>query len=385
MRWAVLSGYGLGCSARMRRSAWLSVLLALLAHLGCVEEPRGAEAAVRSSTAAEIEVTTAVVRAAEHATGLTVPGSLVARRESEIGAEVIGRIDEVFVDVGDRVEAGDPLFLIDPSSYEARVRGAEAAIARAIADRKQAELDVDRGRALRERATISQERLDHLETSLLKALAAEAEANAQLSLAVRDLERTRVTAPYAGTIKRRLADEGTTARVMPQTVVLVIQETGSLEAHARIPESHRQRIRAGEAAIVRLEEAFEPIHTTITAIADHVEPDSRTVLVRIDVPNEHHRFKAGAFVRVELQLQSPDGAVWVPHDAIRSQEGRHSVLRVQEGRAVEVPVELGRVSEQAAEVVSGLEPGDDIVVVPAASSVRPGAPVRIRSNPGAHT
>lgn len=387
MRRIVPGNHGLGCSARRRRRAWSSVLLVLvlLTHSSCGEGSRGTEAAVQTATTAEIEVATVVVRRADRATALTVPGSLVARRESEIGAEVTGRIDEVFVDVGDRLEAGDPLFLIDPSSYEARVQGAEAAVARALADRRQAGLDVARGRALYEREAISQERLDHLETSLLKAVAVEAEADARLSLALRDLERTRVTSPYAGTVKRRLADEGTSARVMPQTLVLVIQESGSLEAHARIPESHRRRIRPGDAAIVRVEEAFEPIHTTINSIADHVEPDSRTVLVRMNVPNECHCLKAGAFVRVELELQSPDGAVWVPHDAIRSQEGRHSVLRVQEGHAVEVPVELGRISEQTAEVVSGLESGDDVVVAPAASSIRPGAPVRIRSSPGART
>lgn len=357
----------------------------LLVLSSCGEGSRGAEETQLASATAEIEVTTAVVRSSERATRLTVPGTLVARRESEIGAEVTGRIDRVFVDVGDRVEAGDPLFLIDPSSYQARVEGAGAAIARAVADRKQAELDAERGRALREQAAISQERLEHLETSLLKAVAVEAEANAALSLAIRDLERTQVTAPYAGTIKSRLADEGTTARVMPQTLVLVLQETGSLEANARVPEIHRQRLRLGDAAIVRPEGSVEPIHTTIAAIADHVEPDSRTVLVRMDVPNGCRCLKAGSFVRVDLQLQGSDGAIWVSHDAIRSQEGRHSVLRVQEGRVVEVPVELGRISEREAEVVSGLQSGDDIIVAPAASSVRPGTPVRVRSSPGAHT
>ena len=189
--------------------------------------------------------------------------------------------------------------------------------------------------------------------------------------------RTLVRAPYAGAVVGRLADEGTTAQAQPQTIVVVLQETVELEGRATLPEAHLQAVRVGDRALLHVSGFPEPIETTISSVGDAVDPDTRTYEVRMRVPNPDHRFKGGVFAHVEIEPAAKPDALLVPRDALRTEEGRTRVLTVQAGHAVAVPIRLGIVSEEVAEVLSGLEPGDRVIVGDAARTVAPGMPVRV--------
>jgi RND family efflux transporter MFP subunit len=309
---------------------------------------------------------------------ISAPGSLLARRESHVGTLVSGRIERVFVAEGDRVEAGAPLFQIDPAPYTAALRGAGAGLDLARAERRQVEADLARARELEREQIVSQQQLDRLATSLAVARARERQAAEAVAIARQDLERTRVVAPYAGSVASRLADEGTSALVQPQTIVLVLQETAELEAQAAIPESQLQRIHVGDPAQLFVEGIGDPIETAISAVGDTIEPATRTYLVTMRVSNQDHRLKAGVFARVEILPGAREG-VLVPREALRTEEGRHRVLVVREGRAVAVPVELGVVSDELAEIVKGVEVGEPVIVGEAAGALAPGMRVRVVS------
>jgi RND family efflux transporter MFP subunit len=309
---------------------------------------------------------------------ISAPGSLLARRESHVGTLVSGRIERVFVSEGDRVEAGAPLFQIDPAPYTAALRGAEAGLDLAHAERRQVEADLARARELEREQIVSKQQLDRLATSLAVARARERQAAEAVAIARQDLERTRVVAPYAGSVASRLADEGTSALVQPQTIVLVLQETTELEAQAAIPESQLQRIHVGDPAQLFVEGIADPIETAISAVGDTIEPATRTYLVTMRVSNQDHRLKAGVFARVEILPGTREG-VLVPREALRTEEGRHRVLVVRDGRAVAVPVELGVVSDELAEIVKGVEVGEPVIVGEAAGALAPGMRVRVVS------
>jgi RND family efflux transporter MFP subunit len=325
-----------------------------------------------------VAVTTAAVAYGEIRQHISVPGSLAALRESEIGPEVAGRIAAVYVSDGERVAAGAPLFRIDPEPYEAAVRQARAGLDLARAERAQIEADLARARDLREKEVVSAQQVERLETQLAVARARESQAAEALHMAELDLRRTTVRAPYAGAVVRRLADEGTTALRTPQTIVIVLQETHELEGRATIPEAYLAAVAVGDRAEIAVEGHPEPIATTISAVGDAVDPATRTYEVKMRVPNPEHLLKAGVFAAVAIHPQPRGGALLVPREAIRTEEGRTRVLAVRDGHAVAVPVELGVVSPESAEVLAGIEAGERVIVGEEAQTIAPGMAVRER-------
>jgi membrane fusion protein (multidrug efflux system) len=323
-----------------------------------------------------VEVSTVRVRRGSILERVTAPGNLRARRESRIGAEVSGRIEQVFVNDGDRVEAAAPLFQIDRGPFEMALRQAAAVRDVARAERAQIEADLERANALRRSDIVAAEQLERMRTQVAVAKARERQAAEGVALARHHLEQTLVRAPFGGSVAQRLVDEGTTALVQPQTIVIVLQETDVLEAEANIPESQLSAVRVGDAALVYVEGIPQPIETRVSAVSDTIDPQARTYRVQMAVPNPEHALKAGIFARIDIQPSERRDALLVPRAAVRSEDGGSRVMVVRDGRAVAVAVQLGAVSEEEAEVLAGLDPDSDVIVGAAAREIAPGMPVR---------
>jgi RND family efflux transporter MFP subunit len=300
----------------------------------------------------------------------------VARREAHIGAEVRGRIQEVFVEEGDRVAAEAPLFQIDPEPYILAVRQSEAALDRVRAERAQTEADLGRGLELRDQKIVAEQETDRIATRLEVARAHEREAGEAVALSKRNLDRTLVRAPFAGSITRRLVDEGTTALVQPQTIVLVLQEISLLEAVATIAEIHFASIQVGDVVLLHVDGLPLPIQTEVSTVGDAIDPGSRTFRVKMPVPDPEHRLKAGLFARAEILPRAKSQVILAPREAVRSQDGRTQVLVVRDGIATLTTIEIGLISENAIEVLAGLREDDEVVVGDAARSLAPGMRVR---------
>ncbi len=368
---------------RTRIAAIAPLLLLALAGAACGgSESQPADAETPPVAAAGVEVTTAPVLRGEIAQRISAPGTLAALRESRIGAEVRGRLEEIFVSEGDRVEAGDPLFQIDPEPYELALRQAKAGLDLANAERRQKGADLKRARALLGKDVVSRQEVDRMQTILAVAQAQERQAAEAVELAELNLRRTQVRAPYAGAVAERLADEGTTALAQPQTIVVVLQETHRLEGRATIPETHLANIAVGDRARIYVEGLPEPFETRISAVGDVVDRATRTYEVKMEVANPEHQLKAGVFAHVEILPEPKQDVLLVPRAAIRSEEGRTRVLTVRDGLAVAVPVELGLVSTESAEVLRGLEPGQHVIVGEAAQTIAPGMAVRVLGESG---
>ncbi len=365
-----------------RRPLEVAILCLLLGLTGCSDRDPEADATAASPvTPSAVEITTAPVERGAISQQISAPGSLAALRESRIGPEVEGRIWKVYVDAGDRVREGDPLFQIEPDTYVLALRRAKAARDLAQAERRQQEADLARARALFKKDVISRQQVDRLETTVEVARANERQAIEAVDLAQLDLRRTIVHAPYAGSVIQRLADEGTSAQARPQTIVLVLQETARLEGLATIPEAYLDAVAIGDRTLLHVEGMGEAIETAISSVGDAVDPATRTYEVRMRVPNPDFRLKAGVFARVEIFPRPKRDVLLVPREAVRTEEGRTRVLTIRDGRAEALPVELGVVTPDAAEVLSGLEAGERVIVGEEARTLAPG--MRVRERPGA--
>jgi RND family efflux transporter MFP subunit len=284
------------------------------------------------------------------------------------------------VDEGERVEAGAPLFEVDPTPYRFALRQAEAGLDLAAAQRRQLEADLGRARQLRERGIVAQQDIEKLETAVAVAAASERQAVEAVALGRHRLALTLVRAPYAASVAARLADEGTTALVQPQTVVLVLQESGVLEARAAIPESQLLNVRLGDVALVRIEGLSAPIESAVSSVGEAIDPTTRTYSVRIHVPNADHAIKPGLFAHVEIFPQARSAGLVVPRDAVRSENGRARVFTIRDGLVTPLPVTVGAFSEQEAELLEGPEAGTPVIVGEGAGRVAPGMRVRAVAN-----
>jgi membrane fusion protein (multidrug efflux system) len=359
----------------------ITAAAAAVAALGCggvaPSESVCAPEAASDREAPVVDVTTVRVQRGSIRQRVSASGSLLARRESRIGAEVRGRIQAIFVREGDRVEAGARLFQIDPEAFEVALRQAEAGLDLARSERRQIEADLERLQALRRKQIVSAENLGRVETQVAVARARERQASESVAMARYNLGQTLVVAPYAGSIAARLVDEGTTALVQPQTLVVVIQETAELEAEVHIPESQLPVVRVGDPAQIYVQGLAQPIEAEVAAAGDTIDPATRTYHVRLIVENADHRLKAGSFARIELLPHAKTGVVLVPREAVRTEGGHTRVLVVRDGRAESVPVQLGIISQSEAEVLSGIRVDSEVIVGEAAREIAPGMQVRV--------
>jgi RND family efflux transporter MFP subunit len=223
---------------------------------------------------------------------------------------------------------------------------------------------------------LSEQEIERLTTSLAVARARERQATEAVALARHQLDSTLVAAPFAASVAERNADEGTTALVQPQTIVLVLQETGELEARAAIPETQMSTVQVGDPAFIRIEGRAEAVRTYVGAVSDTIDPATRTYLVTMPVPNPDHAIKAGVFAEVEIEPQGGPDRVLAPREAIRIEDGQSRLLVVRDGRAALIPVETGAASEREAEIVAGAAAGELAIVGDAAGSIAPGLRVR---------
>jgi len=334
------------------------------------------------------------------------PGTVQARVPVTLSSRVTAAVISVSADVGDRVKAGQVLVTLDDRDLSARraaiggqqqsldqqVEAARAGVARAKADLDLATIKQRRDEDLLRRGFVAQAVLDASNAALLSARAGL--DNARATLAAREADRgalghesrvadaqvafTRLATPMDAVVTQRLAEPGTT--VSPGTPILRLVDPATLWVAMRVDESVVGRVRAGQAAQIRLRSG-EAFAGKVARVAMQSDAATRELDVHVafDQPPERFAIDQEADVRIEAGTQE---GLLVPLAAIkRDREGRAGVLKVVEGRARFTPVATGPSDERRILVRSGLAAGDAVVAV--AAEVRDGSRVKAADAPPA--
>jgi RND family efflux transporter MFP subunit len=365
----------------MRVPRWL-VSLSLLSLVACGESDSSSVEAAEAAAASQSQESAAVDRVETQRvalgairTSMAASGAIQARRVTEIGAEVSGRLVEVLVDVGDLVEEGDPLFRIDARPYQMGLAEARAGLALARAQSENAAHEVERVAKLIEQSAASEQHFDQLRTAAAVARAQVEQMEARMARAERDLECTVVRSPYAGSIVERRAHEGAMAGPAP---ILVLQETGVLEAVLAIPDAWPAPVRAGDEVRLYVEGLAEPLETRIDRVSDRVDPETHTYEVRGPVNDASRTAKAGSYLRAEIEMSSGEPAPIVDRSALFTRDGRSYVFRLAGDTVERVPVRVGITNAEHAQILGGLASGDEVVRGEAVERLESGA--RIQRN-----
>ena len=288
---------------------------------------------------------------------VTATGRVVSAAEAELATRTSGRVDAVLVEVGSRVEAGQPLVRLDATGVEARIAAARAAAERA---RK----SFHRIRNLERDGAATAQELDDVRAALETAEAGLEEALAQREYVV-------LRAPFAGRVSMRSVDPGDLAS--PGLPVLGLLSPDSLKVLADLPAEAARGLEAGDRATLREPGADRSWEARVTAVSPARDPASRRVRVELVPVARGFPLLPGAFVAVE-RPSADEPTVWIPADAVVRRGQLTGVYRVRDGRLDLRWVRLGAAHAAAREVLAGLTVADSVVREPG-SGLRDGAPV----------
>ena len=288
-------------------------------------------------------------------------GELLAPERAEIAAEVPGRVTEILVPEGTRVEAGTVVLEIDPERRELEVASAGAQLAEAKAALAEMQRDAERIRTLHGRNVASDSRLDQAETQLALARSRQEAAEAALGVAQRALRDASVTAPFAGFVAQRRVSRGEFVNAGQPLFELVALDPIEVELH--LPEVDAGRIALGQPlALTVAPHPGEVFHATLTYVSPTIDPKSRTLRVKAQLANPDGRLRPGLFARADLGVAQREGVAMIPEEAILQRADGAVAFRLLGDRVERVRIETGVHRDGWVEVVTGLGPADRVVV-----------------------
>jgi membrane fusion protein (multidrug efflux system) len=338
----------------------LSSLLLAVSLAGCHggdEDDPQAAAQVLERALAPREIRLVSPQAREEHPSIELVGEIRAFDSVTVSSEVAGKVDRVYVEVGDRVAAGAPLAEVDRATFKIYLQQAEANLAAARADSALAGKELERKRDLRSDETISQAVLDQASAAFDQAAARVAGAEAALALAQRDFDRSVVRAPAAGAITQRHVVAGQWAEV---GVGLVELAAGAkVKVAARVPEAWARQLVALESFSFKAGVSGAVHEARVYSVQPAVEEASRSFEIVGTAANDGS-MKPGMFATVTFSSPESRSTLWLPAAAVATSD-LPQVLMVEDGAIAFREVQIGRRSDGLVEIVDGLAAGERVV------------------------
>jgi len=300
------------------------------------------------------------IEAKPHVATEDVVGTVRPKLQSVIEAKISGQIEKMLVVPGQQVKTGEVLVQLN-------VREIQAKLDEALPVLEQAESDLRRYSTLIEKRVVTQQEFDAVQTRARVAKATVTEARTNLAYAT-------ITAPFDGVITRKLADVGDLAS--PGKPLLEMQDTKSLRLEADVPEALIGGVEMGAKFASQIEAQPNPIEGVISEIAPAADPNSRTFVVKLDLPPSPG-LRAGQFGRVAIPV-SETPVLRVPVSAVIQRGQMELIFVVADQRAHLRLVKTGKRVGDEVELISGVDPAEQ-VVVDGASTLVDGQPVSIKS------
>lgn len=367
--------------------AVLCMLLSMML-LACEEGGKGAPGA---SGPREVVVIKLEPRREVYTTALA--GRIASFQVAEVRPQVGGILQQRLFTEGADVKAGQALYQIDPATYEAALDSAQAALMKSEANVTPARLKAERFRELLAIKAVSKQEYDDAQAAFKQAEADVAVNRAAVKTARINLEYTKVRSPISGRIGKSAFTPGALVTANQAQALTSVRQLDPVYVDITQSSQDLLRLRAqftngelrsfAEEAPVRLKlenGAMYPHEGRLQFTDVSVDESTGMVSLRALFPNPEHILLPGMYVRAVITEGVDENALLVPQRALRRDpKGQASVLLVDGGGKAEVRlVDVGRTVGDSWQVLSGLNPGD-LVIVEGGQNVRPGMSVKIRS------
>ncbi|MGB8412436.1 MAG: efflux RND transporter periplasmic adaptor subunit [Candidatus Binatus sp.] len=304
---------------------------------------------------------------------LKLPATIRGFDETDIYAKVPGYLKTIKVDKGDRIHKGQLLAVLTSPELDQQVANARASYNLALITDK-------RNQALLSASVIAQQAADESHAAMLQ-------AKATLEQDVANQAYETITAPFDGIVTARYIDPGhlvpanTTPGTPGEGAIISVSRMAPLRVFTYVPQNIAPFIKNGDAAtITAMGYAGQKFVGTITRHPEALSPDTRTMLVEVDLPNENQALYPGMYATAEFTVKMGTGAPMVPDDALVFRNGKVYVPVVRNNQLRLAEVTLGYDNGQMVEVISGIKQTDK-VAVNVGQAARDGENVQPVANP----
>jgi RND family efflux transporter MFP subunit len=336
----------------------LAVLAVLGGLCGCTDEARSIPA---DSLDHAVPIGTSIPVVETVVEPIAITGTVIADKVTAITPGVDGIIHQIFVDVGDHVLQGDPLFQTRAVDYEIKVNETGYALQLAEAELAQARSEHERAGELHAEGLVARSQFEAAQSKLVIARAKHGIAAARLETARQELADSKVKAPFPGVITRRHIDEGRMMRtMMASSPVVELTKMDRVEVIVQVPEIYLSKVPPGTRGTIAFEGMESELETTVQTINDRVDERTRSFEVWLPLENPDYRIKPGQFAKVTLFPQSRD-ALLLDRQAILGAPGAYYVYTEDSGRAQRRPVDVQEFDSLHFEIISGLSAGEAVL------------------------
>ncbi len=354
----------------MKVAALCTSLLALLLLAACGGDIEPGRTEAQAPTVRGL--TLARATGSPLAGGEAYVGTVESPDRGVLAARIGGQVASLGAVEGDTVKAGDLLVTLADTTAGDQLRQAEAGLAEARGASAAAEARLQLAQSTFERFSrlkageaVTPQEFDRVAAELEMARQGVKAARAAVrgAAATRDAAKTaqgytRVTAPYAGVVARRLVEEGST--VMPGTPLLALDREGAWRVRAELPEALTGKVAAGDRFTVEFPALGKNLTAIVAEILPAIDPKSRSFQVKLSL-EDGAGLSSGLFARVRA-AGGEQASLLVPAAAVVTRGQLTAVYVVEEGLLRYRLVKLGRRLGEQVEILSGLREGETLVV-----------------------
>lgn len=304
-----------------------------------------------------------------------LPGRLESLRTADVRAQVGGIIQKRLFQEGSYVRAGQPLYQIDSSTYEANLESSRAQLASAQATLAKANADLARYKPLVAADAISKQDYDAAVTAKRSAEASVKAAQAAIKSAGINLNRARITAPISGFIGQSKVSEGTLLNAGDTTVLATIRQTNPMYVNITQSATEVMKLRqqVAEGKLSGVDGAIEvgikfdngevyPHKGRLLFSDPSVNETTGQITLRASVPNDKNILMSGLYVRVLMEQVAADNAFVVPQQAVT--RGTKDTVMIVNAKGEMEPREVTVAQQQGTNwiITAGLKDGDKVIV-----------------------
>jgi RND family efflux transporter MFP subunit len=351
-----------------------SAVLALTVG-GCGKTDAGAAARTRPAPLVVVQK----VETRDVPVEVRAPVDLRPLEQADVGSKILGYIDAVLVDRGDRVKKGQLVALVRPSDLPDQLAVARGSLAQMEASAALARTNFERVQKLAPTGVVSQQEVQQSTAALASAEAAQGAAKAQIgALAVR-IGETRIESPIDGLVSQRRLDPGALVGPPGGGAIITVVRVDRLRVFITANERDAASITVGKEAYVELDALPGKSYSgVVVRVAPSFDPVTRTLDAEVQLANDAGELRPGMYGRAAVRLDVHPHATVVSVNALQISEDKKYVFVLNGEKVVRRAVRLGTdvADSQLFEVIQGLTAGEEVVIA-GADGLSDGATVRV--------
>ena len=291
---------------------------------------------------------------------LKLSGSIEGKTSATISAKLAGRIEQVLVKQGQRVEAGEVLVKLESVELANTLRAAQQSVRKAQIAYELEANDYDRYKTLYAQNAIGKQSLDSYDAKLRTAQAELSSAIASQSSAQQQYEYGNITAPVDGVVANVIATVGQV--VASGTSLMSVQDISEVYAIVNIEQKDLGKVTIGQNAQVTVDTYENKVFAgTLDTINPEAGSANRMFSTKIKIPNPDGLLKSGMFIKAQLSTGAAMQMITVPQSAVMQKQGLYYAFTADGDKAKRHVIEIGDVNGDTIQIRTGLEPGAKVI------------------------